>query len=467
MVIFHQWARLSKGVANFTMTSVFIVIVISIILICIAFNGKSEEQIKNTKSQLPSVKQPSIHYEYIRHDGEEGTYFTCELKGLYHRPSEAISRAHRLVYNEPLLLQAEPNNQNDPNAIMVKTQDDVHIGYIPKEYSVFLSKHMDAFCDCFVHQLAPKVLIRVFFKVKTGICYVQMVESEIKHNFYSSKYEGFDDNDISDAVFYNKWNWYLNENPEDFYIEYHYICALERTGRWEEALEYINNLMDKYGLHEWEELTKRKRKNARLVSDKAERARKARRTPEERNYENALAKSKLIFSDAERYYNDYSHLTPEQAERKLDYLKERDGWVEDYDYIPLKRIMAGQYPIMEIPLEVKEQGADGINQWFNDKKAGREQFSNTVFKEIAKILKAHHEEALLKEMETVDSVSIEEWVTSMKSQGFFFSTKAYSKARKIYMSAYPKPKPKADGSAQPKPKRIRKKASDSPEGATS
>lgn len=202
----------------------------------------------------------------------------------------------------------------------------------------------------------------------------------------------------------------------------------------------------------------------RVIKDdekkRAEQAKLLKLSPEERKYNRALEKAREIFCDQPPYYNDYSHLTPEQAERKLENMKERDGWVEDYDYIPLSRIARGEYPIMEIPAEILEQGPKAVQDWFNQKKISRETFNHATFKEIGKILKAHHEEVLLKDMETVNSESIEEWVSSMKSQGYFFSIKAYNKARKIYMSAYPKPKPTANGDVAPKPKRSRKKPAD-------
>ena len=193
---------------------------------------------------------------------------------------------------------------------------------------------------------------------------------------------------------------------------------------------------------------------------RTEKTKQRKLSPEERKYNRALERCKQIFCDQPPYYNDYSHLTPEQAERKLENMKERDGWVEDYDYIPLSRIARGEYPIMEIPAEILEQGPKAVQDWFNQKKISRETFNHATFKEIGKILKAHYEEVLLKDMETVNSESIEEWVSSMKSQGYFFSIKAYNKARKIYMSASPTPKPTANGDVAPTPKRARKKPAD-------
>ena len=36
-------------------------------------------------------------------------------------------------------LVPEPTNEHDPNAVMVFTDDDVHIGYVPREDAPFLA----------------------------------------------------------------------------------------------------------------------------------------------------------------------------------------------------------------------------------------------------------------------------------------------------------------------------------------
>ena len=62
--------------------------------------------------------------------------------GLFYRPAEAQERAMELTPGDKLTLKPEPDNHVDPNAVMVFTEDDVHIGYVPKEEAPFL-KGMD------------------------------------------------------------------------------------------------------------------------------------------------------------------------------------------------------------------------------------------------------------------------------------------------------------------------------------
>ena len=57
--------------------------------------------------------------------------------GLFWRPAEAQARAMELTPGDKLTLKAEPTNEFDPNAVMVFTEDDVHIGYVPKEDAPF------------------------------------------------------------------------------------------------------------------------------------------------------------------------------------------------------------------------------------------------------------------------------------------------------------------------------------------
>ena len=46
---------------------------------------------------------------------------------------DAIKRVSRLFINEPLILEVEPGNLQDMNAVKVLTEDKVHIGYLPKD----------------------------------------------------------------------------------------------------------------------------------------------------------------------------------------------------------------------------------------------------------------------------------------------------------------------------------------------
>ena len=154
-----------------------------------------------------------------------------------------------------------------------------------------------------------------------------------------------------------------------------------------------------------------------------------------RKVERLKKKAKDIFSDQESSVKDFSHLTPEQAERKLERLKEEDGWVEDSVYKGLIRIIHDDYPVMEIPEAVLKGSPQDMERWFlgSHDSFG---FSNEVFKTIASVLKPYHEANLLKELEDVPIEKLEEWMNEKKRQGIFFSNKVYSKMRKKWLSQY-------------------------------
>lgn len=70
--------------------------------------------------------------------------FTAILRGLSFRPIEAKAIAAQLSEGEPVLLEREPGNAFDPNAIMVLDRDHLnHLGYVAKEVAVELAPLMD------------------------------------------------------------------------------------------------------------------------------------------------------------------------------------------------------------------------------------------------------------------------------------------------------------------------------------
>lgn len=200
-----------------------------------------------SSSESTSKKQPTkrrITYEKVRHSNEDGTYFTCEVRGTYYRTSSEIERARNLDIDEPLLLSKEPDNPRDMYAIKIQTMDGYNIGYLPKEYARCLNKHMDAFVDCFVDRVvdsnaAPYVYIRVFFNKKTTVHYMEMVKDPYKRQHYDS---------IQD------WETSMNENPNDFYIVYRYVEALRNAGQWIEAAEVMKKMYKEFDLAGWEYL---------------------------------------------------------------------------------------------------------------------------------------------------------------------------------------------------------------------
>lgn len=86
------------------------------------------------------------------------------IAGTYYRTQEEIFCAENLQIGEELVLEKEPTNEFDKNAIKVLTEDGYHIGYIPKklcrmfndilvgcEYRVLVNKIVNASSAPYVH----------------------------------------------------------------------------------------------------------------------------------------------------------------------------------------------------------------------------------------------------------------------------------------------------------------------------
>lgn len=160
-------------------------------------------------------------------------------------------------------------------------------------------------------------------------------------------------------------------------------------------------------------------------------------TPKERKEKRLKDKAKIIFCDAQPSIKDYSHLTEEEAERKLDRIRERDGWVEDDVYRGLMRIINGNYPIMEIPDDLSAEEPEKVLEWFHrEKDENHSYFSKDVWKFICSVLKPYHEAELLQELATVDAADLEDWMYQKKSEGKFFSNKVYSKMRSMWLKQH-------------------------------
>lgn len=147
--------------------------------------------------------------------------------------------------------------------------------------------------------------------------------------------------------------------------------------------------------------------------------------------------AKKIFCDQKSPIRDYSNLSPEAAERKLERLKERDGWVDDDVYMGLMKIINGHYPVDYIPYEVTQSGPSAVEVWFRETHDTAEYgISNAVFKEVADILKPYHEAQLLHELENVEPANVVSWMDSKKKNGFFFSDLVYEKMKNKWLSQY-------------------------------
>lgn len=66
------------------------------------------------------------------------------LAGNAHRGIDAQVRYAKLTAGEPLVLVREPDNQYDPNAIQVHTEDGCFIGFVPKAVAARFAPLIDA-----------------------------------------------------------------------------------------------------------------------------------------------------------------------------------------------------------------------------------------------------------------------------------------------------------------------------------
>ena len=160
-------------------------------------------------------------------------------------------------------------------------------------------------------------------------------------------------------------------------------------------------------------------------------------SPKEKKEKKLKDKAKMLFCDAQPSIKDFSHLTEEEAERKLERIKERDGWVEDDVYSGLMKIIRGDYPIMDIPDDLSADEPEKVFAWFKkEKEENNNSFSNDVWKFICNVLKPYHEAELLQELVNVDAAELEKWMEKKKSEGKFFSNKVYSRMRSKWLKQY-------------------------------
>jgi HIRAN domain len=70
--------------------------------------------------------------------------YSANLRGMNFRPIEAQAIVMALEEGDPLLLDREPENPYDPNAIKVlDPATGHHLGYVAKEVAVDLAAEMD------------------------------------------------------------------------------------------------------------------------------------------------------------------------------------------------------------------------------------------------------------------------------------------------------------------------------------
>jgi len=168
----------------------------------------------------------------------------------------------------------------------------------------------------------------------------------------------------------------------------------------------------------------------------SEAKRRAAMTKEERRDEDLRNRAYEIFSDQRKELHDYSNLTPEEASEEIERQKEFFGYLDDKDYIPLKRISEGLYPLKDFPQGLNLLNAAEVYQWWLILRDNDIWVSDSLFNRIANIIKPYHENTLLKELESVKAKEVESWMRRKKEEGYFFSYTVYDRCQKMWLSQF-------------------------------
>jgi len=76
--------------------------------------------------------------------------FSFSVKGTAYRTKEEIAAAVSLNINDLLILESEPNNPYDKNAIKVLTLQGYLVGYVDKEHNQFILRQWGRILKCYV-----------------------------------------------------------------------------------------------------------------------------------------------------------------------------------------------------------------------------------------------------------------------------------------------------------------------------
>jgi hypothetical protein len=72
-------------------------------------------------------------------------HFFTQVAGVKHENADGSSRQDIIALLnvfDVLKLEAEPDNEHDPNAVMVLTEDREQIGYLPREYAFHAAREL-------------------------------------------------------------------------------------------------------------------------------------------------------------------------------------------------------------------------------------------------------------------------------------------------------------------------------------
>lgn len=233
---------------------VLILLLVFFLMVTKAFRTPDATQstASSSGSSAPSSTPVCKHYESPVHDLNKVSVVKFKVAGLFYRSDFCQRRAASLCINEPLLLQAEPDNEMDPNAVKVLTTEGVHIGYMPKDIASQWHSHLDKLNECHLIHNFPDGAIHTLevgavFDYISPLTYDYMVDDTWASMGYKENVPG-----LSDA----KSNWYKDPDGsishlkslietygDDFYIRYSYLSVLVCLKRYEEAKSCLEQIL--------------------------------------------------------------------------------------------------------------------------------------------------------------------------------------------------------------------------------
>lgn len=203
-------------------------------------------------SSSSSEKTENRTYESPNHDINNVSVIKFKVAGLFYRPFYSQYRAARLKINESLKLEAEPDNEIDPNAIKVMTTDNVELGYMPKDLAAKWISYLDKLNECHLISNYPdgdinRLEVAAVFDCITPTTYDFVVDDYYVSSQYKDKFPELKDIYLKSEEELNqtllKINIYLETYKSDFYLRYCYATILTRLERYDEALSYIDDII--------------------------------------------------------------------------------------------------------------------------------------------------------------------------------------------------------------------------------
>lgn len=144
-----------------TIIIVFIVIAIATVVIFIHILRKRREKAARKQMLLGYFQR-----HYAKKAVESRKAFAAQInsyasdtlefdvKGTFYRTSDEKATASNLKEKESLHFVIEPTNQYDKYAVRVYTQENIHIGYVPHEYSRGVHQNLNLLLEVYCTQVS-------------------------------------------------------------------------------------------------------------------------------------------------------------------------------------------------------------------------------------------------------------------------------------------------------------------------